>query len=80
MQYKCRQLEKQINFIGGLVVDEQILWEEKNTDIKYFPVYGNNRFIGLKLCFGSGDFNGDPNKKKFERVSQCYRDIILTDE
>ena len=25
--------------------------KNKNTKIKYFPAYGNNRFIGLKLLF-----------------------------
>ena len=32
---------------GGLA----ILWK-KNSNFKYFPVYGSNRFIGLKIFFG----------------------------
>ena len=32
---------------GGLA----ILWK-KNSNFKYFPVYGNNRFIGIKIFFG----------------------------
>ena len=26
--------------------------EKKNTNIKYFPLCGNNRFIELKILFG----------------------------
>ena len=32
---------------GGLA----ILWK-RNSNLKYFPVYGNNRFIGIKILFG----------------------------
>ena len=46
----CYPLENQINFMGGLVVNQQIYG--KNTNIKYFSVHGSNRFIALKLFFG----------------------------
>ena len=43
-------MRKSIKLYGRSSVGLAILW--KNTNIKYFTVHGNNRFIGLKLLIG----------------------------
>ena len=44
-------VRKSNKLYGWSIGELTILWN-KNTNIKYFPVHGNNSFIELKLFFG----------------------------